>query len=601
MPISGTALQVRRVDAALGAATTATFTATPTAGNLLIAAIAANSSSTFTVGPGAWTAITNTVGNAPRAFEAQWFWKESSGTEIQVYATSTAGPVNGQIVILEFPGTNLKLSSGVVNSSEVITNINSANDNHDTGTATNTNANSLVLAFFAQDNLNTARQILTYSNSFVEQYQNATFSGFASVAIASKVVSVSGANFCSATSNIAVANYGALAIFEESAGSTFTADTGYFLHTVTTLASQSLTGCLYNGVANLAVGDLIQIRNYTQSYSWSVSINSSGFLSLASGGDNRTDWLWYRIWDTTDATSGATATLVVTVSPVLSSHRTEEDGTNSASIVVTTNIIEGTWYTVLSSLTDTPTPTQIIAGQGNDGNAAAYAASIPFTTAEETLTASGLVAAKIYYGFATQVNAASLTSSAIASSPFTTLAAGDTTPDQFTFTDVISQPLDTEVTSNAITVTGIVAATAINISVIGGQYSVNAGSWTTAPGTVVLGDTVRVKHTTSTEVFTSNGTTLDINGVTDTFTSTTGGASGGGTSSAHDIFEWIYEQGYPGGMYKRVHAHLSAAGYSTGSINTRMFNWLRSLGYTGNLTRMIDSFERDNTIQHGSD
>ena len=52
----------------------------------------------------------------------------------------------------------------------------------------------------------------------------------------------------------------------------------------------------------------------------------------------------------------------------------------------------------------------------------------------------------------------------------------DTTPDTFTFTDVIDQTVNTQVISNAITVAGINAAAAI--SVTGGEYSINGGAFT---------------------------------------------------------------------------------------------------------------------------
>jgi len=98
--------------------------------------------------------------------------------------------------------------------------------------------------------------------------------------------------------------------------------------------------------------------------------------------------------------------------------------------------------------------------------------------------------------------------------------ATDTTPDAFTFTDVTGVPLNTEQTSNAITVNGITAPAAI--SIVGGEYELNSsGPWSSSAGTVVSGDTVRVRHTSAATYSTAVNTTLTIGGVSDIFTSTT--------------------------------------------------------------------------------
>lgn len=95
----------------------------------------------------------------------------------------------------------------------------------------------------------------------------------------------------------------------------------------------------------------------------------------------------------------------------------------------------------------------------------------------------------------------------------------DTTPDTFAFVDLAAVATSTVIESNAITVAGINAATAI--SVTGGEYSVNGGAYATTSGTVNAGDTVKVRHTSSASYSTSAHTTLTIGGVSDTFTTTT--------------------------------------------------------------------------------
>jgi hypothetical protein len=114
----------------------------------------------------------------------------------------------------------------------------------------------------------------------------------------------------------------------------------------------------------------------------------------------------------------------------------------------------------------------------------------------------------------------------------TTLASpGETPPDQFTFTDITGVKPNTAVTSNAITVSGIDAG--VPISITGGTYSVNDGLFTNENGTVNNGDTVKVRQTSSDDYSTTTEVTLNIGGVTDSFSVTTeaestSGKDGGG-------------------------------------------------------------------------
>lgn len=97
--------------------------------------------------------------------------------------------------------------------------------------------------------------------------------------------------------------------------------------------------------------------------------------------------------------------------------------------------------------------------------------------------------------------------------------AEDTTPDAFSFNDKTDVPLNTEIVSDPITVAGINAAAAI--SVTGGEYRIDGGSWTSTAGTVTNGQQVEVRHTSSGSYSTATNTVLTIGGVSDTFTSTT--------------------------------------------------------------------------------
>jgi Calx-beta domain len=95
----------------------------------------------------------------------------------------------------------------------------------------------------------------------------------------------------------------------------------------------------------------------------------------------------------------------------------------------------------------------------------------------------------------------------------------DTTPDAFSFASQSGIALNTTVTSNTITVSGINAPA--SISVTGGSYSINGGSFSTASGTVNNGNTLAVRVTSSGSFSTQTCAMLNINGVQGSFCATT--------------------------------------------------------------------------------
>ncbi|MBI4086984.1 DUF5011 domain-containing protein [Candidatus Kaiserbacteria bacterium] len=109
----------------------------------------------------------------------------------------------------------------------------------------------------------------------------------------------------------------------------------------------------------------------------------------------------------------------------------------------------------------------------------------------------------------------------------------DTTPEPFTFVDQNGVASASEIESNSIAVRGI--TTAVPVSVIGGEYAVGGGAYTSVTGTVSNGDAVTVRHASGSTNNAAVETVLTIGGVSDTFTSITsaGGASGGGGGTAN--------------------------------------------------------------------
>lgn len=102
-------------------------------------------------------------------------------------------------------------------------------------------------------------------------------------------------------------------------------------------------------------------------------------------------------------------------------------------------------------------------------------------------------------------------------------SAADTTPDPFIFNYETDVDLNTVITSNTITVSGINAPAPISIT--GGTYSINGGMYTNENGTVNNGDTVTVQQTSAGSYMTTTVATLTIGGVSDTFSVTTKEAS----------------------------------------------------------------------------
>ncbi|QEP43794.1 DUF1566 domain-containing protein [Ectothiorhodospiraceae bacterium BW-2] len=143
------------------------------------------------------------------------------------------------------------------------------------------------------------------------------------------------------------------------------------------------------------------------------------------------------------------------------------------------------------------------------------------------------------------------------SDTFTTTTLDDTTPDAFSFTDQTGVALSTLIESNTITVAGINAATAISIS--GGEYKIDAGSYTSTAGTVLNGQTVTVRHTSSASHSSQTDTILTLGGISDTFTTTTTL-----DDTTPDAFSFIAQTGVPRATVTESNA-ITVSGLSVGA------------------------------------
>src|SRR5690606_13158103 len=116
----------------------------------------------------------------------------------------------------------------------------------------------------------------------------------------------------------------------------------------------------------------------------------------------------------------------------------------------------------------------------------------------------------------------------------------DITPEEFTFASQTNVPISTVRQSNIVTILGVNTATPISIT--GGEYQINGGAWTSAAGTVVEGDTVRVRHTSSGSLNTQTTTTITVGTYTTTFQTTTQESAGNPTITIYS--EVIEDAGF---------------------------------------------------------
>lgn len=113
-----------------------------------------------------------------------------------------------------------------------------------------------------------------------------------------------------------------------------------------------------------------------------------------------------------------------------------------------------------------------------------------------------------------------------------TPAAVDSTPNAFSFTAANNVVAGSTQTSNTITLSGMDAGASAGVTVTGGTYSKNSSGYTSAAGTGSVNDTFSVRHTASSAGSTAVNTSLNVGGVSSTFTSTTAAGTSDVTPNA---------------------------------------------------------------------
>jgi hypothetical protein len=175
------------------------------------------------------------------------------------------------------------------------------------------------------------------------------------------------------------------------------------------------------------------------------------------------------------------ANLLATIGGVLASLTLTADPSNPGQQLVTTDQAE----------------IRVATGSGGGG----CPTSIRYNDASDTITCGTLLVSKL-----------DITAGWLEPYP-------DDRPDPFAFDAVSDAPLNTVVTSGQATITGIDVA--VPVSVTGGEYSVNGGPFTSAAGTVVAGNTVRVRLVSSSVPQTTTTAVLTVGTVAAGFEVTT--------------------------------------------------------------------------------
>lgn len=167
---------------------------------------------------------------------------------------------------------------------------------------------------------------------------------------------------------------------------------------------------------------------------------------------------------------------------------------------------------ILISGINIPAPISITGGgqyKINDG---------AFTSTSGTVPPDSNVIVRITSS-ATQNTAVSTTLTVGCRSDAFSVTTKDETPNPFAFTAVTNAELSTSYSSNVVTISGITGSVAI--SVTGGEYRINGGTYTSTAGTITNGQTVQVRRTSSASYETLVAATLTVGTLSSSYNITT--------------------------------------------------------------------------------
>mgnify|MGYP000349663091 CR=1 FL=1 len=141
------------------------------------------------------------------------------------------------------------------------------------------------------------------------------------------------------------------------------------------------------------------------------------------------------------------------------------------------------------------------------------------STADEVVNGQVIVVRQTSSSNFSVTSDAILTVGGVSDTYSVTTISEDVVPDQFIFTDQTNVPLSSIIQSNSVTVVGINSNSPI--SVVGGEYSIDGGAFTSAAGSIVNGQSIVVRQTSSINFSATTNATLTVGGVSDTLSVTT--------------------------------------------------------------------------------
>ncbi len=245
---------------------------------------------------------------------------------------------------------------------------------------------------------------------------------------------------------------------------------------------------------------------------------NSGAFTAAGGSINNGDTVVVRVTSANEFSTAAQAVLTVgTVADNFQVTTLAADTTpNSFTFTDQTNRALST-QVVSNSITvggiNTGAAISITGGEYRIGSGA-------WTSATGSVSNNNTVQVRLTSSAAPEVTShAQLTIGGISDTFSVTTVDADTSPDSFAFIDQTNVARSTAITSASIAVSGI--NTGASISVTNGSYSINAAAFTSTPGTVNSGDSVRIRVTSSSAFATAVNATLNIGSASDTFSATT--------------------------------------------------------------------------------
>lgn len=261
-----------------------------------------------------------------------------------------------------------------------------------------------------------------------------------------------------------------------------------------------------NSFSRTAATSTTNTSTKTRTWTWSGASNPFGSID---------DAVKTVTWESPTATYTLTAPTSI------------DEGSSGTINIATTNVSTGTplYWTVTSTGQFTGSTSGTVTTDSS-GNASFSVTPTADSTTEGALT----VTARIRTG--------SQGGTIVASDTFVindTSTTPANNPNQFTFDDETSVERNAQQTSNLITIAGLTSGTSVSVSITGGTYTKNGGSYATANTTATNGDTFKVRHLSSSAVSTAVNTTLTVAEVSDTYTTTTTSSYCPTTNTAHTI------------------------------------------------------------------